>query len=68
MCFERRLTCFSHYIFGFADFSRKRPFLRGESGDAKILQTVRKRGFAVSAAISTGAWALIARSEPGDQV
>jgi hypothetical protein len=28
MCFERRLTHFSLYLFGFADFSRKRPFLR----------------------------------------
>jgi hypothetical protein len=35
---------------------------------AEIKQTVRKRGVAMSRAISIGTAALIAHSEPGDQV
>src|SRR6516164_1910374 len=42
--FERGLTRFRPSLFHVIDPSQKRPFLRGGSGDAKILQTVLKRG------------------------
>jgi hypothetical protein len=42
--------------------------LRRAAGYAEISQTVRKRGFDVSPAISIGTGLLIARSEPGKQL
>jgi hypothetical protein len=43
MRFERRLTHFSLYLFGFADFSRKRPFFGGDSGVPKLLNFATQR-------------------------
>jgi hypothetical protein len=63
MSFKRGLTRFSQRLFGFSDPSQKRPFLRGDSAGALILQTVWKVGLSVSAS-SGAALAKATAAEP----